>query len=119
MKTAFTKPALALGIVALAAIAMTSSSCKKDKTCHGTVHVIDTAGAPVAGATVLLDAASAGGEVSYTGTTDGSGDATFEVALPAIFDVTATKATIPGQGIGVLRLDEPGKEDTETVTIQN
>ena len=97
--------------------ALSSSSCKKDKTCHGTVRVVDTANNPVGSATVKLSAPSVNGDVTYSSTTDGSGDATFEVKLPAIFDVTATKATV-GTGTGVLRLDEPGKTNDVTVTLQ-
>jgi hypothetical protein len=99
--------------------AFSSSSCKKDKTCHGKVHVTDTAGVPVANATVKLAAPSVNGDVTYDETTDGSGDASFEVKLPAIFDVTATKATYPNMvGTGVLRLDEPGKTSEVTVEIK-
>jgi len=96
-----------------------TSSCKKDKTCHGTVKVVDTAGVPIGEAMVKLAAPSVNGDVVYENTTDGSGDATFEVKLPAIFDVTATKATMPGYvGVGVLRLDEPGKSNDVTVTME-
>jgi hypothetical protein len=96
-----------------------TSSCKKDATCHGKVHVIDTAGVVVPNATVKLAAPSVNGDVVYSALTDGSGDAEFEVKLPAIFDVTATKATYPGmKGTGVLRLDEPGKTNDVTVTIK-
>lgn len=99
--------------------AFSSSSCKKDKTCYGKVHVIDTADLPVSGAKVKLHAPSVNGDVTYEEITDGSGDATFEVQLPAIFDVTATKSTYPGQvGSGVLRVDEPGKTGEVTVTIK-
>lgn len=97
-----------------------NSSCKKDQTCHGTVHVNDTAGHPVANATVKLSAPSVNGDVVYSQLSDGSGEAEFEVKLPAIFDVTATKATFPPGfvGTGVLRLDEPGKTGEITVTIK-
>lgn len=98
--------------------AFSTSSCKKDKTCHGTVRVVDTSNVPVGSAAVKLSAPSVSGDVVYEGTTDGSGEATFEVKLPAIFDVTATKGTMPGIGVGVLRLDEPGKSNEVTVTIQ-
>lgn len=99
--------------------AFSSSSCKKDKTCHGTVTVLDTGDVPLGNATVRLAAPSVNGDVTYETTTDGSGKASFEVKLPAIFDVTATKATYPGQSAtGVLRLDEPGKDAEVTVTMQ-
>ena len=97
-----------------------STSCKKDQTCHGKVHVNDTAGRPIANATVKLAAPSVNGDVVYSQLSDGSGEADFEVKLPAIFDVKATKATYPPGyvGTGVLRLDEPGKTGEVTVTIK-
>jgi hypothetical protein len=117
MKTAIHKLSAIVCVVLLVVTATTTSSCKKDKTCHGKVHVIDTLGAPIASANVKLSAPSVGGQTEYNGVTDGSGDCTFEVTLPAIFDVTATKAGMSGTGTGVIRLDEPGKEDAVTVTI--
>ncbi|OFY86627.1 MAG: hypothetical protein A3F72_09680 [Bacteroidetes bacterium RIFCSPLOWO2_12_FULL_35_15] len=100
--------------------AISTTSCKKDKTCYGKVMVVDTAGIPVAVATVKLAAPSVNGQVEYVGTTDGSGVVSFEVKLPAIFDVFATQAAnYPGMtGVGVLRLDEPGKKTETTVTIK-
>lgn len=117
MKTAILKISSIVCVVLLFLTATTSTSCKKDKTCHGKVHVVDTNNAVISGATVVLDAPAQGGDISYTGSTDGSGDVTFEVTLPAIFDVTATKTGV-GTGTGVIRLDEPGKEDQVTVIIQ-
>ena len=99
-------------------VASTSTSCKKDKTCHGKVTVVDSNGAGIAGAKVKLSAPSVNGDVVYENTTDGSGDASFDVKLPAIFDVVATKPTYTGTGVGVLRLDEPGKSSEVTVKIQ-
>lgn len=100
--------------------AISTPSCKKDKTCHGKVTVIDTAGIPVPLATVKLAAPSVNGQVTYTGITDGTGIVTFEVKLPAIFDVFATQAiNYPGMtGVGVIRLDEPGKTAETTVTLK-
>jgi len=97
-----------------------TSSCKKDKTCHGQVKVIDTSGVPVVSAIVKLAAPSVNGDVIYSGITNAAGETDFEVKLPAIFDVTATKATFPPgyAGVGVLRLDEPGKTNAVTVTIR-
>ena len=92
------------------------SSCKKDRLCHGKVIAHDTAGGPVSAAAVKLSAPSVGGQVTYNDVTDGSGIATFEVKLPAIFDVTVTKGG--KTGTGVLRLDEPGKEAEVNITIK-
>ncbi len=95
------------------------SSCKKDQTCHGKVTVVDSNNAHVAGATVRLDANSVGGQKVYNGLTDGSGVAVFDIDLPAIFDITATKATYPNQyGKGSLNVDEPKKESEVTVKLQ-
>lgn len=119
MKTFFIKFSVFASVFLLFLTAITAPSCKKDKTCHGKVTVVDTAGHPISAATVKLAAPSVNGQVTYTETTDGSGIASFEVKLPAIFDVFATKATYPGMaGVGVLRLDEPGKSAEVTVTMK-
>ena len=118
MKTLLNKISAITAVVAILSVMFVSTSCNKDKTCHGKVKVIDTNGAVVSGATVKLAAPSVSGDVVYNGTTDGSGEATFDVKLPAIFDVTATKTGISGTGVGVLRLDEPGKDADVTVKIQ-
>lgn len=106
-------------VTMLVLVALSTTSCKKDKTCHGKVTVIDTAGVPVAGATVKLDAANAT-KVFETATTDGSGVANFELKLPAILDIKAEKpSAYPGMvGKGILRLDEPGKTAEVTVTLK-
>jgi hypothetical protein len=115
MKTALTPFATVAGFALILSTVLAAPACKKDETCHGNVHVIDTAGTPVGNAAVELSAPN--GDITYTGVTDGSGDVSFEVTLPAIFDVTASKTGV-GTGVGVIRLDEPGKEDDVTVTIQ-
>ena len=107
-----------MGVVILLSVIFVSTSCNKDKTCHGKVKVVDTNGAAISGATVRLSAPSVSGDVVYDGTTDGSGDASFEVKLPAIFDVLATHPAYTETGVGVIRLDEPGKDADVTVKIQ-
>jgi hypothetical protein len=106
-------------VAALLSVVFVSTSCNKDKTCHGKVKVVDSNGAAIAGATVKLAAPSVNGDVVYENVTDGSGDASFDVKLPAIFDVTATHAGYASTGVGVLRLDEPGKDADVTVKIPN
>ncbi len=119
MKTIIFKISTVLGIIVLLTVMFVSSSCNKDKTCHGKVTVVDTVGNPVSSASVKLSAPSVNGDVVYDGITDGSGQASFDVKLPAIFDVVAKKATYPGMaGVGVIRLDEPGKDAEVTVKIQ-
>ncbi len=119
MKTLVLKSFAFGSIVLLLATALGTSSCKKDKTCHGTVHVMDTLGRAIGGAFVRLAAPSVQGDVKYDGTTDNSGNVNFDIPLPAILDVTAVKSTLPGKvGSGVLRLDEPGKKASVDVTIR-
>ena len=100
-------------------VMLISTSCNKDKTCHGKVKVVDTNGAAISGAKVKLSAPSVSGDVVYEGSTDGSGEASFDVKLPAIFDVTATHIAYAGTGVGVIRLDEPGKDADVQVKIPN
>ena len=118
MKTTITKISAISAVILLVAVMFVSTSCNKDKTCYGKVKVVDTNGVVVSGANVKLSAPSVNGDVVYENKTDGSGIASFEVKLPAIFDVYATKTGISGAGVGVLRLDEPGKDADVTVTIQ-
>jgi hypothetical protein len=119
MKTFFLKITAFAFTALLILSALSTSSCKKDKTCRGKVRVFDTAGALVGNAKVKLHATAVAGDVVYESFTDGTGYASFEVKLPAIFDVVATKTTFPSMsGNGVLRLDEPGTEAEVTVTIR-
>jgi len=119
MKTFATRISALIAVIALVSLVFVSTSCNKDKTCRGKVTVTDTVGTVISGAAVRLSAPSVNGDVVYDATTDGSGVATFDVKLPAIFDVKATHPAYAGEeGVGVLRLDEPGKEDDVTVRIQ-
>ncbi len=119
MKTLVLKSLAFGGVILLLATALGTSSCKKNKTCHGTVHVMDTLGKAISGAVVKLGAPSVQGDVKYDGITDNSGNVNFDIPLPAIWDVIATKNTLPNRvGTGVLRLDEPGKKATVDVTIR-
>lgn len=119
MRTFLHKISAITGVLALLTVMFASQSCNKDKTCHGKVKVVDSNGAPISGAQVHLAAPSVNGDVVYDNTTDGSGEATFDVKLPAIFDVTAEHAAYASTGVGVLRLDEPGKDADVTVKIPN
>src|SRR5438034_622561 len=119
MKTLVLKFSVIAGCLVFMLATASLSSCKKDKTCHGYVNVYDGAGNKLAGAIVKLDANSVGGQKTYTATTDGSGVATFDIDLPAIFDVTATKqSTFPGMSAkGSLNVDEPQKEAWLTLRL--
>ncbi len=116
MKTLVTKISTSLAILSLFIIFTMITSCKKDKVTHGTVTVKNVVGVAVSGAKVVLSATSVGGVKSYTGTSDASGVAKFDVPLPGIWDVAVTKDTLTGQG--VLRLDEPGKKDEITIVLR-
>jgi hypothetical protein len=119
MRTFILKSLAFGGVLFLLSAAFTTSSCNKNKTCHGTVHVYDSLGRAVGNAFVRLAAPSVQGDVKYDGFTDNSGSIRFDVKLPAIFDVQAIKSTYPGKvGVGVLRLDEPGKSAEVDVTIR-
>ncbi len=116
MKTFVLKISTFVCVILLLLTATMWTSCKKDKVTHGKVTAVTEAHVPVGGATVHLAAPSANGQLSYTGTTDGTGLASFDVPLPGIWDVTITKDTLTGTG--VLRLDEPGKSDAITVILR-
>ncbi len=95
-------------------------SCKKNTTCHAYITVNDTGNHKVVGAKVVLDANNVGGQKTFTGTTDGSGNVVFDIDLPAIYNVTATKSIYPPTwyGKGLVNMDEAGKEAWLTVKIQ-
>ena len=129
MKTFILKISTVVCVALLVFTALFSTSCKKDKTCHGKITVLDTAGAPVLNATVTLSSPPSvppstthpsGGDLVVTGVTDGSGIVNFELKLPAILDIVATQTSaFPGMtGKAILRLDEPGKTTEVTVTIK-
>lgn len=115
-------------VVLLLVAAFSSTSCNKDKTCHGTITVQDTAGRPVAGAAVHLSSPPSvppdinhpsGGDLKIDGVTDGTGNVNFDIKLPSILDITATSTLFPGMtGKGILRVDEPGKSASVTVKIK-
>jgi hypothetical protein len=119
MKTVILKTSAFVCVMLLLITSLTTTSCKKDKMCHGNITVIDTAGATISGATVVVAAPSVNGQKSFSNITDGSGVAKIDLKLPAIMDIVATSSTYPGMtGKGILRLDEPGKTEDVTVTIK-
>ena len=119
MKTTFLKISALASVVLLIFAATSISSCKKDQTCRGYVNVYDSASNKVPLATVRLDAYTINGDITYTEKTDGNGLATFDIALPAIFDIYVTKEDdFPLMwGKGSLNVDEPRKEGWATVAI--
>ena len=120
MKAIILKFSVLLSIILLTIISTTVSSCKKDQTCHGYVYVHDTLGQEVPLATVRLDAYTINGDITYTAKTDGHGLATFDIALPAIFDIYASKDDMNPvrYGKGSLNVDEPRKEDWKSIIIK-
>ena len=115
MKTFILKTSAFVCALLLLFTALSTTSCKKDKMCHGKITVVDTAGAVVPGATVV----AAYQQTAFSNVTDGSGVAYIDLKLPAILNITATSSSYPGMtGKGILRLDEPGKTADVTVTLK-
>lgn len=114
----------------LTGILLTAPSCKKDTECKATVRCVDSVGAPVAGANVLLYAqvkdptdpkgvATFTGDIKASAVTDGGGEVKFTFKLPAILDIKATgnigNKSILGQSI--IKLEE-GESVSKTVTLK-
>ena len=126
MKTFILKISAVVCVVLFMMTALFNTSCNKDKKTHGKVTVNDTAGRPIASATVKLSSPPSvppsaahpnGGDLVYSGVTDGAGVANFEIPLPGIWDIKATSTNFPGMnGKGILRLDEPSKS-TEVIVV--
>lgn len=120
MKTFILKSSASVCVLLLLLTAVSSTSCKKDKMCHGKITVVDTAGIVVPGANVVASYTVPNKPtVAYSNVTDGSGVAYIDLKLPAILNVEATSSLYPGMtGKGILRLDEPGKTAEITVTLK-
>jgi len=121
MKTSALRTSAIICSLFLIFAAISSSSCKKDKTCYGEVNVFDTTGAPLPNTLVRLfhpgDTSkaytSAPGNILYKGTTDGKGNVKFTIKLPAVLTVRADHPTVAGKyKLGVLILNDPGSKDT-------
>ncbi|MBI3511139.1 MAG: hypothetical protein HY064_10785 [Bacteroidetes bacterium] len=104
---------LFIGMLAL------TPACHKDKPCKAVVTVLDAAtGAPIVGATVELDpdGTGTGTQISpVQESTDASGKANFETALPKIMDIKVIFTSTYNTG-KVVRF-ESGKTDEVTVKI--
>jgi hypothetical protein len=114
----------------LSSFLFTNTSCQKETDCKATVRCIDSTGALVGDAFVLLyaqvkdpsdptGATTNTADVKATGTTDAGGEVKFTFKLPAIFDIQATAAlgtrTITGKSI--IKLEE-GKTVDKVVTLK-
>ncbi len=120
MKNYVAKSISIMMVIGLVATFFISPSCKKNTDCTAIIHVIDTAGAVVSGATVTLYKTNV---TQYNGVTanvsdvkisDGSGVTTHVFALPAVLDITAVIAGKTGKG--VVRLQE-GESVEQTVRV--
>jgi hypothetical protein len=118
MKKIITTSCFSLSIIALLAIVGTQTACHKDSTNCTAVITVDSAGSlPVSGASVKLYAPHG---ISTTGTSDAAGKVTFTYTLPAILNISVTKAmgtndTLKGTGIIQLQI---GQTISTTVTIK-
>ena len=107
--------------------AISTPSCKqKDKKCVGDVTVYDSVGKLLPGAKVKLSHkadtvagyVSKASNVEYNGVTDSKGKATFEIALPAIYNVRVDHPTIAGKyKEGILILNNPGDKFSEVINF--
>ncbi|HEY1038365.1 MAG TPA: hypothetical protein VGF30_03125 [Bacteroidia bacterium] len=130
-----------LTAIVLGGIMIFSNSCNKPKPCKAVITVRDTTGANLeAGVTVKLYAqvttasGTVPGDLEATGTTDGSGQVSFTLKLPAIMDIRAEKPNctvtthtytsggtlIPGKyctGKAIIKFEE-GKTNEKTVFLK-
>ena len=130
-----------VSLLAMGVVLMFSSSCNKPKPCKAIITVKDTTGAIAqAGvlvklyATVTTATGTVIGDLKDSASTDGSGQVTFTLKLPAIMDIMAKKPNctitppsvsstgtyIPGkycQGKGIIKFEE-GKTNEKTVLLK-
>lgn len=127
MRTTIKKNSALACVFLLLLTATLATSCKKEKMTKGKVTVTNMSGLPLPNATVDLDAKSANSDIKYSAITDGKGLAEFEIPLPAIWDVKVSYEgfLVPSDsaasiltGSGVLRLDEPGKNDAIVIIVR-
>lgn len=102
------------------------TSCKKKTDCVANIVCNDSTGVGVSGAQVFLFAnvktpqqGTVTADIRATGITDGSGRVSFTFKLPAIFNVTASKAVGSAtlDGAQIIKLEE-GKTVEKIVVIR-
>lgn len=100
-------------------VCTTQTSCHKENTnCTAVVTVLDSAGVtPISNCNILLYAPH--GQVTGNGITNAAGTVSFTFALPAIFNIKATKGlaqldTLEGSGIIQLQI---GSTVSATVNV--
>lgn len=105
---------------------LTNSSCTKETDCKAVIKCVDSTGAGVANATVLLYATvknSTGttytADVKADGVADNNGEIDFLFKLPAIYDINATLVidTKTITGLSIIKLEE-GKTVEKVVTMK-
>ncbi|MBX3163894.1 MAG: hypothetical protein KF900_05395 [Bacteroidetes bacterium] len=121
--------AITITALLIVSVSFVTISCKKETDCKAVIKCVDASGYPVSGANVYLYAPvpvrTNTGTTTYTadvtasGTTDGSGVASFVFELPATFDIraTATIDTSSALGMGVIKLEE-GQTVDRTVILR-
>jgi uncharacterized membrane protein len=119
MKTIFTRYFLSVAVI-VSLMAVVNTSCQKETESNATIIVVNSmGGAPVVGATVVLDCNTCqpvGTLQTATEITDGSGRATFTFQLEAVLDVTVTHPTGTPTATSVVKL-EAGKSVEKTVPL--
>lgn len=102
MKSVLSKSTVIASLLFLLVFCFSFSSCKKsDPTCTAIITILDSSGAVVPGAVVMLDAKNATppGDLTASVTSDAEGKATFVLKLPCVLDVTATEGGRAGAGV--------------------
>ena len=108
--------------VLVSALFITTTSCEKHTDVKATIIVKDSLNNAAGGALVKLYAKVMKSGTTYTadikaeGTTDNDGMVSFVFKLPAIFDVKVFKGKMTG--VGIIKLDEPGKSAEKTISIR-
>ena len=119
MKKLITIGCFATATISLFLFGFGNVSCNKPTDCKANITVVDATNSAVTGATVLLYSSNPPGQVQSTSYTDGSGVASFNFKLPAIFDihvikmVPSPKDSLVGKGIIQLQV---GQTVSTTVT---
>lgn len=124
MKTYILRTSAIVCATLLILMALSTSSCKKDETCHGEVTVYDSTGLPLPNASVKLfhqgdttaSYTSKPGNIVYESKTDASGYVKFDIKLPAVFTVRVDHPKVPNKyKLGILILNEPGSKDSQVI----
>jgi hypothetical protein len=105
------------GLILLALVAVTATSCKKNQPCKAVITVLDPNDAPVSGMIVRLEPQGTNTIAPIESTTDLSGKVNFETELPKILDVVLEDASGTIYPTGKVVRFEEGKTDEVTVKM--